>query len=190
MNTMLDILGSFVLGGLVIMLLVQVDSTTRTYNYQKQFDMLNQERIIGTNDAVQDDFYKIGYRIKGSKIILADSVGIKFYTDYNNDGIVDTVRYYLGSKGALANTVNPQDMPLFKTVNGGKQIFIEAVTNFKLIYFDSSGTALTYASLLNQSSRNTVKCIQVRIDCQSPEPIDDVYQSISWQQNIKPKNLN
>ncbi len=189
MNSVLDILGSVVIGGLVLLLLAQVNSSMRSSNYEQEFDMLNQQRIIGTNEVIRDDFYKIGYRISGNKILVADSTTIKYCSDYDNNGVSDTIRYYLGNKSELLNTTNPNDMPLHKILNSGKTLSLESVTNFKLIYFDSSGTKITYASLVNQSNRKLIRGIQLNIDCQSPEPVNNAYESISWQQVIKPKNL-
>ena len=189
MNSILDVIGSFVIGGLVILLLTQINSSIKTSNYEKEFDMLNQSRIITTNEIFKDDLYKLGYRVPGSKILSADSTTIKFCSDYDDDGTVDTIYYYLGNTGELSNTSNPSDKPLYRVFNHGQPIFEEAVTNFKMTFYDSSGTEINYTSLVNQTSRNLVRGIQLRIDCESAEKVEGNYESISWQQVVKPKNL-
>lgn len=189
MNSLLDIVGSFIIGGLLMLILFQVNASMQNSTYGKEFDIQNQTRIIGDNEVIAQDFYRIGYRVYSNKILSADSTSIKFRTDYNNYGTTDTIFYYLGRKSELAGTENPNDMPLYRVFDKQSPVIEAEVTDFKLTYLDSTGSTMNYSSLVSQNKREKIRSIKITIERQSPEPVNNKYQSISWQQVVRPKNL-
>ena len=63
------------------------------------------------------------------------------------------------------------------------------VVNFSLAYHDSIGNRISYASLTNQTTRDNVRSITVKLAIESGEPIDGNYQTSQWEKKITPKNL-
>lgn len=63
------------------------------------------------------------------------------------DGIVDTVRYYLGPTSDLSSTPNPNDRILYRVINHGSAAGSNVgVTRFHLTYYDVLGNQLGTAS--------------------------------------------
>ena len=156
-TTLLDIIGSTIVGGFLLMILFRMNDTSVQYNYQYSGEQIVQQNIVDVVRLLEYDFRKIGYCSDWTKIpdpakaiILADSNRINFLTDLvttgnpYGDGVVDTLKYYLGSKSSLSSTPNPNDMLLYRVANSttaaGSNL---GVTQFKLTYFDANGTKIT-----------------------------------------------
>ncbi len=74
-------------------------------------DKLLQIEVVQLADQIESDFRKIGYCEDPSKIsdstvliISADTSQIKFITDLNRDGNLDTLEYYVSSCSAIKYT--------------------------------------------------------------------------------------
>lgn len=191
MATLIDILTATVIGGAIILMIIglnsYIDSTSReTYNSN-----MAQSNLTDFSSTVESDLYKIGYRISGDKMVIADSNQIKFFADLDNNGIADTLHFYLGSTSELTNTSNPNDKLLYRVQNNQTPKSSSAgVVDFKLTYYDSLGATLSYASLNSQTIRNRIKCINVYLKIEALYAIDGVYAGAEWKKIIRPKNLN
>jgi len=120
-STLLDILGSSIIGGMLLMILWRLNdaATQNTYNYGGE--VIVQQNLVEVVSLLEHDFRKIGYCKDWTKIpdpsqaiISADSTSIKFLTDLDNDGQVDSLRYYLGPTSELTVTPNPRDRMLYR----------------------------------------------------------------------------
>ena len=117
MQVLLDVIGASLLVGILLLTAISINSnltmstwkTSTTYNIESQGIQL--ARII------EYDLYKLGYAVASSKILLADSVRLKFRANLlDKANKIDTVEYVLGS--AVAGSSNPKDNQLSRTVNG------------------------------------------------------------------------
>ena len=93
MNQSLDLIGSYILGGIVILALVGL---TLSYNGKSQETKLSeiaQYTTQVTGKIMENDFDKLGYRVSGNKIISIDSASITFMADLDNNGSADSITY-------------------------------------------------------------------------------------------------
>jgi hypothetical protein len=152
----LDILGSTVIGGILLLIMFQLnDNATRnTYNFTGELTV--QKNLVTTVEVLEYDFRKIGYCEDPQKlpfpeqdaILLADTNRIIFLTDvmvspYNDphgDGKLDTLEYCLGDTSGLSVTPNPDDKMLYRIVDGDTIKVNLGVTEFKIKYYRDSAT--------------------------------------------------
>ncbi|MBM4175510.1 MAG: hypothetical protein FJ213_04965 [Ignavibacteria bacterium] len=191
MGNLIDILTATVIGAVVILMIIGINF----YIENSSRDIINsnmaQTNITELGAVIEYDFYKIGYRITGNKIVTADSTEIKFYTDMDNNGNADTLRYYIGSTSELTATPNPNDRLLYRVYNNETPKSSNlGVVNFKLTYYDSAGSQINYGSLNSQTHRNRIRSIGVYLKVESPYPIEGVYTGAEWKKIIRPKNFN
>ena len=190
MSYLLDIIGSTIIAGMVVMILLAVNINTTTSSAAILFTTIEQRKITQISEIVQYDFYKIGYLIPGEKIAIADSNEIKFYSDINNDTEIDSVHYYVGNTTDLSYTTNPDDKPLYRQRNYQDSLLAEIpVVDFNLSYYDSIGNSLDYSSLTSAAGRNLIKSIKIKITVESDEVYADEYRTSEWKKKISPKNL-
>ncbi|MCZ6703842.1 MAG: hypothetical protein O6940_12495, partial [Ignavibacteria bacterium] len=177
-------IGSFVVLILLVLNLNIMSHTTENLNTN-----FAQRDLTTTVWIIEYDLFKIGYRVTGNKIEIADSNEIKFYSDFNNNGTIDSIHYYLGNVSVFGSTPNPLDRPLYRKENNNSNIAQFPVVDFALTYSDSIGNDIDYALLSSPAVRNTIRTIKVKLKVESNEPINGIYQVSQWEKKITPKNL-
>ncbi|HLG32003.1 MAG TPA: hypothetical protein VI362_03110 [Ignavibacteriaceae bacterium] len=189
MGHFLDVAGSFIIGGIILLILVTLNLNITASSDENLFTNIAQKDMTTAIEILEHDFYKIGYTIVGEKIAVADSTEIKFYTDIANDNSDDSVHYYLSDVSDLSGTSNPLDRLLIRHKNDESLSAKFLVVDFNLSYYDSIGQQLDYASLTNSSGREKIRSINIAIRLESGEPIDGNYPAAEWKKKITPKNL-
>ena len=148
----LDVLGSMVIGGMLLLILFRLNDSTTQNTYNFSGELVTQQNMVTTVEVLEYDFRKIGYcenplalpDPEENAILYADTSKIRFLTDvlvppYNDphgDGVVDTMEYYLGRK--ITSTPNPNDRMLFRIVNSDTTGVNLGITEFKIRYFRDS----------------------------------------------------
>lgn len=96
MSTILDLVGSYMIGGLVLLGIVGMIFYFSSVSQQAQLSQVAQKSIAEAGSVIEYDFNKLGYRVEsGNKISgLSDST-ISFRSDLNNDGTIDSISYKL-----------------------------------------------------------------------------------------------
>lgn len=183
MGAILDIVGSFIIGGLILLLVLSVNGNVSQMATEEQMRLMVQENITELAEEIEYDFRKIAYRFStpSSAIISADSVSIKFWCDIDNDGVQDSVRYWLGPTSGTPGTPNPRDRILYRKVNNQTIGGALGVVDFRLTYFNSSGA--------QTANLTQVKSILFSLTVESPFPIDTTYTQSSWSALVRPRNL-
>jgi len=151
-SVLIDLIGSTIIGGFLLLLLFRLNDATVENNYVYGGEAIAQSNMVEVVQLVEHDFRKIGYCKDWDKIpdpsksILEASLNsIKFLTDENNDGNIDTISYYLGSTDELTQTPNPNDRILYRIVNNNPAIGANlGVTQFDLYYYDALGNQLAF----------------------------------------------
>ncbi len=189
MSYLLDVLGSYIVGALVILMIVGLNTNISKGSNEIVFSNIAQSNLSSIADVINHDFNKIGYRISSDAIAVADSNHLKFYADLDDNGNEDTLYYYGGLTSELSATPNSNDFLLYRILNNASPKSSMAVTKFQLTYYDSLGNQLSNSSLTVQTGRNSIRSIQVYIKQESTSPIDGVYQGAEWKKTITPRNL-
>jgi hypothetical protein len=141
MAIILDILGSIIIAGYVMLMGMQLNGTILGSATASMTNLNVQESMGELVRNLEYDFRKIGYHVPDPKmcIAIADTSHIKFYSDVNRDGTIDSVEWWVGAP--LTDLPNPSVRVLYRKYNdddasgaGGL-----GVTLFRLRYFNVSG---------------------------------------------------
>ncbi len=93
MNQTLDIIGSYLIGGIVVLALVGLTLTYNGKSQQTKLSEIAQYTTEETGKIIEHDFDKLGYRVSGNKIVSISSSSITFLADLDNNGTADSVTY-------------------------------------------------------------------------------------------------
>lgn len=153
----LDVLGSMLIGGILLLTLFRMNDTATRNTYNFSGELTLQENLVATVEVLEYDFRKIGYcedpsalpNPEENAILFADTSRIKFLTDLmippyddpEGDGVVDTIEYSLGDPSELTGTPNPNDRMLYRIENGVPIASNLGITYFKIRYFRDSLTS-------------------------------------------------
>ena len=202
-STILDILGSTLIGGMLLLILFRVNDAAVENNYMYGGELVVQQNLVAVVELLEFDFRKIGYCEDWTKlsnpllyIISADSNSIKFRTDLDSDGNVDSLWYYSGPVGELPETPNPRDKYLYRIENDEAPIGTNlGVTQFELIYYDALGAKLSSPV----ASPDLIQMIEINIRVEDVYGYDtendgkedlDMYASAFWRQiRLAARNL-
>lgn len=91
----LSLTGSFLIGAFVLMTLMLVFFKFTARQQDMVINELTQSELANIARIVDYDFDKLGYRVSSNPIITSiDSFSISFLADLDNNGTVDSVRYF------------------------------------------------------------------------------------------------
>jgi hypothetical protein len=198
MNILLDILGSVVTGGMVLLIHFGLISRMSTVAADLLLSNLNANDAIEVTKIIENDFYKIGYRdTTGNIFELAQQNAIQFKAPVKQDSLPKSINYYIGSTSQMLGTKNPNDKPLFRQVAGENAMMIGVVRDFNLIYLDSVGNIIDYSDVKSQAQRKKIRGVNILMKIESSVTVtkdektktgDDIYPFVEWKKTIFPKN--
>lgn len=185
-STLIDIASSIIIGGVLLSIAWRLNdaATEKTYNNSSELSLQQNIAVVGR--IIEHDFRKIGYCADWNKlpdpskaILYADTSEIKFLTDYDADGNLDSIRYYLGPTSELSSTPNPRDRMLYTVLNNEVPKSSNlGVTQFNLVFFDALGDTIpppvTTAGIINS--------IEINLTVESIAAYDEKYSSAFWRQ--------
>ena len=198
-STIIDLISSIVIGGFLLLILFRLNDATVENNYIYGGEAIAQSNLVEVVKLVEHDFRKIGYcrdwdnlPDPSKAIISASQNSIKFLTDEENDGIIDTIDYFLGSVDELAGTPNPNDKTLYRVLNNANPMGANlGVTQFDLFYFDALGNQLTFPITVPSE----IYTMQINIKVEDVYGYDrqhdgEIYASAFWRQvRLASRNL-
>ncbi len=182
-SSIIDIITSAVLAGLLLLIALrlnaQANETTEVYNGS----VILQENITTLVGWIEHDFRRIGYCKDFTKIPVAsvafrkaDTSDITFWTDINNRGVVDSIRWHIGptNDSIVKYTENPRDRLIYRDTNGHASVgWNLGVTQFKIVYLDYDGHTLT-TPVANPTQ---IYELQISVTCESPYVMKEQYRS-------------
>lgn len=185
-STLLDIMGSIIIGGILMTITWRLSeaATEKTYNGSGELSL--QQNLVAVAQILENDFRKIGFCENWNKIpdptkaiLSADFTSIKFLTDTDSDGDVDSIRYYLGTTSELSHTPNPRDRMLYRVVNnevpGGSNL---GITQFFMVYYDALGDTIPLPITIT----GEITSIEINITVENVAAYDTMYSSAYWKQ--------
>lgn len=185
MGTLIDIIGSSVIGGLLLLILFNVLDTTNKYFITHGDDLIVQQNLTSLASILENDLRKMGFAIPEHEvsIIQADSTRLKFRGDINSDFKPDTVEYYVGPVSDLSFTQNPDDRYLYRKVNGlpnqGEKVGV--VSNFLFEYLDQDGHPTSVLKSITMI-RITLKVENSAVYGNEVNPGKNEYRTAIWRQ--------
>jgi hypothetical protein len=169
MSEMMDYVNAVLIGGMLMLNVMSANQIAAETHSVLNGDVLVQEMLITTAQCVEGEFRNMGYGVPelDRVVMSADSTGISFLCDLGRDGgMIDTVRYWLGSTAEMASTMNPNDRFLHRTVNGTLDGKVGAVTQFNLRYMTTSGEVLAAPVTVDRLSE--IREIEITMEVQNP----------------------
>ena len=194
-STILDIIGAFVIGGILLLTLFRVnDNTVQNYFYYNS-DFILQRDLVDIIFIVEGDLRRIGYCADpdnlvppNQTILSADSNAITFVTDLHKSGKLDTVAYRTGTTSDLSETPNPRDIPLYRVINNGNEerSITGVVTQFRLVYFDALGNTIALPII----DPGEIQTMELSIKVENAAAYNQNYANAYWRQvRLASKNL-
>lgn len=182
MHVLLDIFGSTIIAGLILMLILKLNIYSFHSRYASDTELELQQNAKTLAEILSYDLRKIGYEVHEDAIIEADSNRLSFYADINDDGNVSTVTYYSGDPSEVTQTSNPNDRILYRIVDtdtsGGPAL---GLTRLKFTYLDKLG--------YETSDLTEIEYVRAELFLESREKIQDEYKFTYWEMTINPRNL-
>jgi len=185
-STLIDIVGSMVIGGMLMLILfrLQDNATKNSYNYGGE--AIVQQNLVEVVQLIEHDFRKIGYCRDWSQIpdpskaiLTADSTSISYLTDLDDDGTMDSLRYFLGPKSELTETPNPNDRMLYRVENGETPISANlGVTQFSLEFYDALSNKLDFPI----ENPGQIYTMRIDLKVENTSAYDQEYTSAFWRQ--------
>ena len=192
MAAILDILVSFTIGGVLLMIILTANDMAAENHMVYNGDMLVQEMLVSTVGVLEGEFRNMGFGVDESTptIAFADTSSIAFLSDLDRNPVTppDTIKYYTGPVSELSGTQNTLDRLLHRRVNGGMEAAIGAVTIFDLTYLTQAGDLLPRPVPANRLSE--IYTVEVTVEVQNPyAPLNQfgnnpeaLFSSSLWQQ--------
>ena len=193
-STLIDILGSIMIGGILLMILLRLNDSAVQNAFQFNSESITQRNLVEIVQLLEHDFSMIGFCKDWNyfpdptkAIIKADSTSIKFLSDVDSDKDMDTLSYILSSPSVLSQTPNPNDKMLYRQVNseplGGSNL---GVTQFRLTYFDSFGAEIPFPILIPSE----IYTMQIDLVVEDVVAYNQEYNRVFWRQiRLAARNL-
>lgn len=204
-STILDIIGSIIVGGFLMLLLWRLDDAAVQNVYNNSEELILQRNLVTSVTILENDFRRIGYckdytlLRTTDAIISATDTSIIFLTDIGDNSTVDTVSYYIGPASEVTSTPNPRDRFLYRVINNETPVGVSlGITEFRLVYFDVFGDSLQTPVIIvpNQSTISSIE-INVKVENvagyggSSSEDEKNKYSTAYWRQiRLASMNLN
>lgn len=165
-----------------MLLVVNLNAYSQETKYASDADLRLQQNAKTLAEVLNDDLRKIGYKYNGTAITEAGQQRISFKGDIDNNGSMDQVTYFLGSKEDADATPNPNDRVLFRVVNndtiGGPTL---GLTDLRFSYLNSNEIAT--------SEPDSICYVKAEIWVETVLEVGDEYPFTYWEMTINPRNI-
>jgi len=194
-NVILDIVGSSIIAGILMLSIFRLNNNSTEDLYRGTSNLSAQTNLATVVEILEADLRRIGYCADWEKIpapteaiLYADSISIRYLTDINSDGIVDTMYYYFDYAKDIPETPNPRDRFLYRIVNGATPVEANlGLTQFKMEFFDAIGNSLSFPI----ADPRLINSMQIDITVEDVAAYDENYQTVFWRQiRMAARNLN
>lgn len=181
-TTIIDILGATIIGGIVLMNLLNMNQNVVQSESMFGHDKSLQVDVVILATIMDRDFGLLGYcgdytKMDSTAIIYGDSASIRFLADVDNNGIFDTLYYFTSDTSALSHTPNPRDRILYRQLNSNPPFVVaNNITEFNLKYLDTFSNEQTIPIDLNK----IVNYIRIAFKVEDPYAYNEEYTEALW----------
>ncbi len=195
MNTMFDIIGSTLVYGLLTVALINVSANLTTSSVETKSAFHSEQNLLTLYNFFEYDFLKIGFGKTNPKFKTGacDSLKISWYSDYDENGKMDSIMYYMdnfqtANRGTITNTVKQR--PIFRKLNTEDPIEMHLnIVSFTFSYLDANSNLLPYDSLKTVTGVNKIRGIKVRYLVEDSYQVKEPPQRVFIEKTYYPKNL-
>jgi hypothetical protein len=185
-NVILDILGSMVIGSILMLSIFRVSNASTEDLYRGTGNLTAQTNLATVVQILENDFRKIGYcsdwtqiPIPTEAILYADSCSLRYLTDVDNNGLIDTMYYYMDYSTDIPETPNPRDRFLYRVVNNETPVGVNlGLTQFNMEFYNALGTKLNFPI----ADPREIYSMQIDISVEDVAAYDEKYQTVFWRQ--------
>jgi hypothetical protein len=169
MGVLVDLIGSMIIGG--ALLLIVLDANNNALEVQQKYagDAQVQEGLTGIVQVLESEFRNIGFGLADTavNILSADTASMTFLTCLDGSGThIDTLHYWLGSASEMTSTQNELDRPLYRSQNSQAKACVGVVTLFALRYIDYQKN--TIPTPVVSTSLKSIQEIEITVEVQNP----------------------
>lgn len=185
-NTILDVIGSIMIAGVLMMSIFRLQGNATEDLYRGTGSLTAQTNLATVVQILENDLKKIGYcadwkqiPVPTEAILYADSSSIRFLTDTDNNGVVDTMYYYFDHSKDIPSTPNPRDRFLYRVVDGEAPVDINmGLTQFSMEFYNALGNKLSFPI----TDPRQIYSMQIDITVEDVSAYDEKYQTVFWRQ--------
>jgi len=185
-NVILDIIGSILIAGILMLSIFRLQNSATEDLYRGTGNLTAQTNLAQVVQILETDFRRIGYcadwtqiPVPTEAILYADSISIKYLTDVDGNGLLDTMHYYFDPTTDISATPNPRDRYLYRVGKGEAPVDVNmGVTQFKMEFFNALGTKLNFPI----ADPREIFSMQIDITVEDVSAYDEKYQTVFWRQ--------
>ena len=172
MAVMIDIISSMVLGGLLLLGIINADAVVTENSSILNGNLLVQQMLITTAQLVEGEFRNMGVGVPtdSGTVLAAGNTSIIYLTDLNRDGAMDQIQYYLGPVHELGNIQNDSVRLLHRRVNNGPIQSVGEVSKFSLRYF-SQNEMDTLVPPIPAADLNMIRVVEITMEVQNRDAL-------------------
>ena len=182
MNILLDILSSSFIGGMIMLMLFNLNVFQSNTRFASDSELQLHQNAKTLAEILNHDLRKAGYLYDSTAFVQADSERISFYADIDRDGTTDMISFFLGDSSEAHQTTNPRDRILYRVVNNdtikGPSL---GLTKARFSYLDEIYAPTTILSDINY--------VKAELWVESIERVNNNYLFTYWEMTINPRNL-
>ena len=189
MNNLLDVIFAFIIVGILILAVLQVDMNVKANAINIQKDLIAQENTGVLSEIIEYDLRKIGHGLRHPfrAIKAADTSRVVFSYDRNPTTVLDSIRVEYRVIPAQS-TPNPDDILIQRIVNGNQTNNISlGATRLRFSYYNDKG--LQFNTPVVSDSLQRIRTIEMILSVESKESFQGEYSQVDYQTRITPKNL-
>lgn len=138
----INLSGSFIVGGIVLLSLLYIHFRVVDFNRSQIINEFTESTMTNMADVLDYDFNKIGYRVSTNpKISSINNSSIAFLADLDNNGSVDSVKYFTRVTNGIQYLVR-------RTTIGSVKESQVVINNFAMQGYDSlNNSTFTVSSI-------------------------------------------
>lgn len=193
MQTILDLLGSFFIGGILLLMIMNFNLYTLSTSISSDKELVLQQNAKTIAEIISSDLRKIGYNHDGTALITADSNRIRYYADMQppgttGHGIVDVVEYVVvpADNNSGGDSTNVNLIRIINSLDTLRGPYL-GLTRFRFSYFDRYGVTTSLKDSIKYVKAEfwvhpTTKFKNIFIT-----PVDSTFTY--WELTISPRNI-
>jgi hypothetical protein len=187
MSSHLDIIGSVVIAGMIILNFAFFQGERQNSQIESVNKIVHQGDVTDVTTTLRHDIMKAGFGCDTLKILQSSARVFTFRCDLENDGKIDTISYTFGDYSSNALQTSTNSIPLFRIVNGRR--VRGADIGIVRCYFKYYRLDPTYKKLIETTSPADVRAVTVGMQLKSSMTSEDGCTYSQTEFTITPKNL-